>query len=160
MNINANLIDGYILNPATNELSAFSRIFHSLLEPCAGGGWGYKSLDKVALYTVESGIYFGNVANVTRSYATKTAALTALGLVIENSTGNIINAKKGVVMPQSARISFDKNNYSANHVPQLLAVTSFGVITSINGEYCFKSGFFKGLINFSSLISIFKNAIS
>ncbi len=159
MRISANLTDGYILNPEKDELSAFSRVYVGLLKPCASG-WGYKSLDKVPSYLVKGAVYFDSVAKITRSYATKTKTLTALNLVIENKTGLIINALSGVAMPANSRISFDSLNYSANHIPQLLALTDYGAINSINGDFCFKYGVFKGLINFSSLTEIFKNEAS
>lgn len=157
MMIHANLYQNYTLQPRYDELKALSRVFGGLIVP-RGLSWQYAALSAVPTYTIKGATYFDKVARFTRSYDTKTKLLTDLKLTVNNATGEIIDASQGLTLGEQYRYTINNHGFTANHIPQLFTtIQTSGVtliITSIEGDYNFNSGHFRGVVDTKTIEAI------
>lgn len=155
MLVDASIEKPYTFFPTYSELSALVRVFQGLLVP-GELGWQLETQNEVPSFVVKDSIYYNQVAAKTRSFDNGQQTLTSLQRTIELATGRVVDVSQGLFMSPKFTYTANKFGYMTNHVPQLFArlpnaSNPFTVVTSINGDFDFKTRHFRGYLTFKDV---------
>jgi hypothetical protein len=151
MFVAASLISDYLFQPIPSELGRLAQTIGQNFIACEHGYTvsGYAEISRLA---IKDRAYFSKIATETALYSTRQEFLSRVGAVMSLSENEAVDGSAGLALPAKYSIIQTVNDSTANHIPQILSLTSGGaIITSICGNFDFKTKVFKGMITTGSL---------
>lgn len=153
MQVKGTIYEDYQFYPNFKELKQFLALFGGIVSP-SRDGWTLKVYQDVPNIVIKDNVYEKKTSLVTRSFDTKTQLLTHLKLGVEASTGKILNAEKGLAIPQR-KIFTSPLGYQADHIPQLFGKYSNTsdedrLLIAVFGDYDMERRTFHGQLDFTN----------
>lgn len=147
MKINATEYSDYLFTPRYSEQKYMVGIFSNLIITPLGRTFPvYQSIPD---YMIKGGVFLEKEMKETTTVRSKTDFLNKLDLYVDVTGASI--QKKSFLKESSYKTITDKNGFfEANHIPQIFYPFMGGYISSIDGEFDFVTGVFKGHLEFSN----------